>query len=183
MTITTTEVRTPDLDKIDDLLDWAAEQKDRQDAGLPSEWEQGTWFTPGAELDGLLSIGGAVPDPSVNCGTACCVAGKALFDEGRLAVAPRYGDILAVHPVDATGVIQVDAWDEMGAEVLGLDRYEAELLFAGNNDLNALRFVRDLIAQRHECDSQWWVSLDEIDSAARTCIYDTLTSYFVGGEL
>lgn len=68
----------PNKEKLIDLAVWIGGQQALNDLGLPSEWEQGTWFSSrGIEVNG---------DAKFGCGTACCAAGRTALINGGTPV-------------------------------------------------------------------------------------------------
>lgn len=156
-----------------DLLElWATREWDKKEKGLPSEWEQGTWMTMrGEEVTGTA------------CGTACCLAGKAVaITPGAQVLAYEYGDFgdeytpitnmaefepspngyrsfdyvtlpqsLITDDVETSLVTDVNgndiervSFNEAGRAILGLNKREAQDLFAGTNKL---RDVQRIVAK------------------------------------
>lgn len=133
-------------ERLIDLATWAAGEDARRRLGLPSEWYQGFWLTR---------------DPA-GCGTACCIAGRVALQDGGIPVVndDNY-DALdretskreweSSDSIDATRVWlpkrhePVDV-EEYARKALGLSQEEADDLFNGTNDLDAmLREIARLI--------------------------------------
>lgn len=97
-------------------------------AAHPEEWEQTFWMS--RKLDN-------------SCGTAFCFAGHAV-DISLQGYEAQWGDDA---PVDFARYIKRDGRssaepvDMVAREILGLDRREADLLFAGGNELEDIRNI------------------------------------------
>jgi hypothetical protein len=110
---------------------WVASEAAKMEEGLPSEWHQGVWFDQG--------IG-----EERGCGTACCVAGRIALWDGRPAVAGDYTDgVYGPNWVSSSMVVVIDGQkhsvDTYAANVLGLTRLQAHILFDGENNLEDMR--------------------------------------------
>lgn len=113
------------------LAVWAAGEQAKADLGLPSEWDQGLWLV----------------NRTGSCGTACCIAGKVAIEDGGVPVwnsgSPSAGEPSSTVRLPGRGDVLVE---EYAAEALGLDDDQADMLFSGDNDLDAiLRIVGELI--------------------------------------
>jgi len=127
---------TVQIDKIDRLLDWAASEQTKKDLGLPSEWDQSVW----GRLDPV-------------CGTACCIAGKAVLDNGAQMIFETWeGRRLAFSAHMAEGRMSIGGW---ASKLLGLDVYDSEELFDSVNSLEDLRRIRDNIAEEYGLPLRW----------------------------
>jgi hypothetical protein len=97
------------------VLEWVREEAEKQEAGLPSEWDQGHWFSRPA-----------------GCGTACCIAGKAALMDGW---EPSFDQIFFTN----TSVVRKGrterAAEYVAAEYLGLPPQTADALFDASNIL------------------------------------------------
>lgn len=63
-------------EKLIELAVWLGGEKAKLDLGLPSEWNQTSWFnTDNVEANGTARFG---------CGTACCAAGRTALRAGGL---------------------------------------------------------------------------------------------------
>lgn len=125
-------------DALDLLYLWARKEQAKQDAGLPSEWDQGVWVN------------------TTSCGTACCIAGKAVAVAGGAYEFERTDDEdyietngtdlvmtgFAIMPNGRSTYI-----DEGAREFLGLNIEESRMLFEGDNSLEDIReVIRDIKA-------------------------------------
>jgi hypothetical protein len=119
----------PNTERLLSLLAWAEGEHEKSERGEPSEWDQGSWITR---------------QRSVPCGTACCIAGKVALDDG---LEPRISGRSweAVHDFDSTSTVLLDgerlSVPEYAQVALGLDRYQANELFAGGNTIEDLRRI------------------------------------------
>lgn len=112
---------TPNIERLDSLLEWAEVEHVKAEAGLPSEWDQTRWAARTA------------------CGTACCLAGKAAIEDG---LTPRYLKDGVFHSFELpTGQLIYPA--EYARNVLGLTGGQ-DVLF---NEDNTIEDVRDIIRQ------------------------------------
>ncbi len=101
----------PDRERLLDLLYWAREQDARRRAGLRSEWDQTDWIKV------------------TSCGTACCIAGRAVLLEGwkpvdggsSWNVVNEHGDFREV--------------DDVARDLLGIDHNDSYSLFLADNTL------------------------------------------------
>lgn len=115
----------PNTERLLDLGRWAIAEDAKRQAGLPSEWDQESWFR------------------KTSCGTAACMAGKVVLDDGGV---PSINDSgygwLATMP-DGRRM-----WaDDYATEALDLpdDDGDEDHLFAGENSLDdVLRIIADL---------------------------------------
>lgn len=114
----------PNLARIDELIDWAAAEQEKADAGEPSQWNQNVWVAP------------------ITCGTVCCIFGKLALDDGVLKT------INGTLRVNNRGAVDVDrSFFTYGRDRLGLTDTEADALSDPSNDLDDLRHVRHAIAK------------------------------------
>jgi hypothetical protein len=137
----------PDVnrEKLIELAQWAAAEHAKAELGLPSEWDQGQWLINGVR----------VPGDGWQCGTACCIAGKTVLDDGWR---PDFGELASrgestgrIVKVDEDGGGNVYAYTEDTArEILALNMEQANALFHGSNDL---RMVLDVIRRILHGDS------------------------------
>lgn len=121
------------------LAMWAGAEDVKRRLGMPSEWNQGSWF------------GRQVKDGS--CKTTCCIAGKAALMAGATPVLiDGYGDDVrkaksrkfledAAYDIDGErvwvpGRAEAEDVEGFAAERLGLDWTQANKLFHGDNDLD-----------------------------------------------
>lgn len=124
----------PDMDRLEALYAWAAEQDALRRAGLPSHWDQGNWIVWGTD-----------------CGTACCIAGKVALEDGGQPL-DRSGALSEFVILMDGEVTEIDAHAE---RVLGLTRDQASALFEGDNDLADLRVVIDAVGRGVDGDELW----------------------------
>ena len=98
----------------------------------PEQWDQSWYFTEAAE-------------PSADwCGTACCIAGFAAARAGWTPVGTLFLSTQVVKDGVTRDVVEV------AAEILGLFRVDAHMLFSGNNTLEDLKnFRNELAVQGH----------------------------------
>lgn len=147
--------------KLIKLAQWAAAEHAKQELGLPSEWNQGSWL----RLDEGLGDDPNVPKAVVagkTCGTAACMAGKVALDAGGVPVVVTDGGVDIrldderaqddlYFGIDFSRVFIGDADDpvnvsDFAAEELGLNSSQASLLFAGDNTLaDVLRVIKDIL--------------------------------------
>lgn len=100
------------------LLEWATEQWNKGQLGLPSEWYQNMW-----------------------CGTRCCIGGKAALNEGwkrvsRDTLFPRIPAYVSTYThVEKDG--QFRRVEDLACEILGFYYASPDqtMLFNGNNTL------------------------------------------------
>lgn len=155
----------PDKAGLIDLITWLGGEKAKQDVGLPSEWNQGSWLAARYSY--------AADGRSNMCGTTACAAGHVVLKAGaRFALYERdeegdnkYDDDgnLVLTPVTAITDDMVDKWDtsdvirpdtgerisvsDYARELLRLDAQQAADLFSGANSYDAMmRHLSDLLA-------------------------------------
>lgn len=126
-----------------ELAAWAASEDAKRQLGLPSEWDQSGWLTRRADLD---------------CGTACCIAGKVTLEDGGVPVmhlgAGSWTDRWLTDVREGTSATYVQfpsgrrvTAEDYAQEALGLTDRQAMLLFNGDNELDdIIRVVAELIA-------------------------------------
>lgn len=127
----------PNVPELDALLAWAEVEHAKSLQGLPSEWDQGHWAT-----DYTATAAHLRPAAVPSCGTACCIAGKAVARiGGQFIIDPRRGYAFdAVFPDGRRVEI-----DEAAQEILGLTRHQAEALFySGNSIEDVRRIIQDI---------------------------------------
>lgn len=116
--------------ELDALLAWAEQEHAKSLLGVPSEWDQSTW---------------ARKEKNVDCGTACCLAGKAVARAGGLFIFDSNinTDISykAVVPYK-DGEVMVE--DEAMA-LLDITERQAEALFWSGNTIFDLREIVEAI--------------------------------------
>lgn len=119
----------PNIAELDALVAWAESEHAKSVAGNPSEWDQGTWATA---------------RPEVSCGTACCIAGKAVARAGGVfLIEPDTSTAyLAEMPGDRKVEIDVEA-----SRLLGLTYEQGSALFWSGNDINSVRRIVDAIKE------------------------------------
>lgn len=118
-----------DTNRIDELVAWA-ETESMKESG--SAWRQDAWATPN------------VPE----CGTAYCLAGKAVSDAGyAMLLETPENDPMVRHVYDET---QPDCRgagiDDVARELLGLSYVQAEVLFWSTNTIEDLKTYAKAIA-------------------------------------
>lgn len=108
-----------------ELAVWVAGEDAKRRLGLPNEWRQGTYVK------------------RLNCGTACCVAGKVALDDG---CAPIWGGEYAANATTPDGRrVPIDVYAK---EALGLGWAQAWSLFYSDNDLDdVLMIIGDILAR------------------------------------
>ncbi len=126
---------TPNHAELDALLAWAEGEHDKEVQGLPSEWDQGTWAASRTNLQPSAQ--------SPSCGTACCIAGKAVARQGGVflleqpfAGATRLRADYAEMPNGRRVMIETEA-----EEILGLTRVQADALFDADNTIASIRRI------------------------------------------
>ena len=131
----------PIVPTLDDLLAWAEAEQLKKDKGQPSEWDQGHWAINVPAYNAYWGVRKAVP--AVNCGTACCLAGKTVaFMGGKFLIeADSDGTAVEAEMPDGTTVF-VEGFAE---QVLGLTTAQADALFDGDNTIENVRFVIEQI--------------------------------------
>ncbi len=122
-----TEDADPNIAELDALLAWAETENDKQEKGLPSEWDQGTWASRVSYL---------------SCGSACCIAGKAVARQGGVfkfteGVSYAYMAVMPTSP-------EPQPIEDTARRILGITQSQADALFNSNNDIDD---VRTCIAQ------------------------------------
>lgn len=163
--LTTVEAPKPDLSGINfamlDMLEmWAEREWAKKQAGEPSEWDQSKWLT----VAGVERTGTA-------CGTAACLAGKAilmtpgvtfgqydggwksLVDFSSFSNGVSFDNVLVPvglvadsesldTPVEVDGKSYYEMYaSTAGKIILGLNTTEANMLFDGFNDLDAVKRI------------------------------------------
>lgn len=128
--------------KLIEVAEWVGAQHARQQLGLVSEWNQGSWLM---KIDDLTEV------KVGSCGTACCVGGKVALDAGWIPesavvsgmVVPAGGGAWMdgdteewVVKIDEQGcqVGESRNVEDLAAELLGLTYNEQVVLFNGDND-------------------------------------------------
>lgn len=124
-----------DIDRLQGLLKWAAEEDALRREGKPSHWSQAEWIRWDEQGNADLSVSG--------CGTVCCIAGKVALEEGARGVR-RSDSAFMNFRVDVNG--QHDNVSEVARNALGLSVSQAAHLFSGGNDLEDLRAIVGMIA-------------------------------------
>lgn len=139
---------------------WAEREWIKKESGLPSEWDQGLW----------LSVRGEAVTGTA-CGTAACLAGKAISitpgvswykggavinEFSSLPVGSTFNDALLPAAIVPSDIQQDYRWNKVeqdgkeyfsldasiaGAIVLGLNPREANALFAGENTINDVKRI------------------------------------------
>lgn len=129
------EVNIPLLRKV---VEWVEEQESL--ALADRRWYQGAWFRK-VKDEAIQNIN----DPM--CGTAMCVAGKIAFDDGWIP------EVVVVNSTDpyryaevATKGGETRPIDAIAADLLGIDEYDANELFAGDNSARDIRRIAEGIA-------------------------------------
>lgn len=124
----------PNTERLLELGRWAIAEDAKQRAGLPSEWDQGKWFSRAS-----------------GCGTACCMAGKVVLDDGGYPIF-RNGELSGIRALmpDGSNVFA----DDYAAVALDLPFIESEegsgswrddALFNASNSLDdVLRIIAEL---------------------------------------
>jgi hypothetical protein len=143
MTETTTAVltnvaalATPE-ERLDYILAWAEAEHAKKLAGERSEWDQGFWAVAKTDKTGPM---GLEPD----CGSACCLAGKAvaivgglfLMEEAPYGPTNRVRADYAEMPDGRRVEIEIEA-----RKILGLTWDQGAALFEGDNDIAAVRRI------------------------------------------
>lgn len=123
---------------------WAIGEERKRRAGLPSEWDQMHWLSR-----------------SPHCGTACCIAGRVVLEDGGVPLFPGYSEFTSAYRAqlpDGT-VVDVEDYaeialgtpryidDEQDGEEWDPDagEYRSTDLFAPDNDIHdVLRIIRTL---------------------------------------
>ncbi len=125
---------TPNIEELDALVAWAEAEHEKKKKGLPSEWDQGTWAAQRSNLP--------PSEQSPECGTACCLAGKAVARQGGvfLLETPYFGANMradyAVMPTGQKVMIETEA-----EAILGLTRPQSDALFDADNNLPAVKRI------------------------------------------
>lgn len=142
---------TPNIERLDSLLEWAEVEYSKAEAGLPSEWDQTRWAARTA------------------CGTACCLAGKAAIEDG---LTPRYLKNGVFHSFELpTGQLIYPA--EYARDALGLTWGQGVLF----HEENTIEDVRDIIRQI-KIGVQWPVAPGEDAQEADEVDYDEDPDYY-----
>lgn len=165
LTALAAQAEAPDLSGINfgllEMLElWAEREWEKKEKGLPSEWDQGVWVTArGAELTGTA------------CGTACCLAGKAILVTPGVTFTQSSNDYTPADLLNAASGIGFDNvlvpaamvpddvadWAEKvlqngqeyysmfaqtaGRVILGLNHRESTSLFSGANGIEDVRRI------------------------------------------
>src|SRR3982750_3292224 len=115
----------PNIDELIDLREGARDQDKLQKAGLPSEWSQSDWLLQN----------------QWTCGTACCIAGKAVLDAGAQ---PIWEDSW-----DRTDLVKFNGKKEtvrtLAREFLHITINQAEALFSASNKFLIIEYIIDSI--------------------------------------
>jgi len=120
------------------LYAWAWSQDILRRAGLPSEWDQGTWATD-----------------RLGCGTSCCIAGKAFLDAGgKFSFDARRddeGEVSASYGyIDGRNFVRIDDWANTW---LGGQTEEHSLIVSAMfSPDNSLSDIRNYIKERTGVD-------------------------------
>lgn len=128
---------TADTNRIDELVAWA-ETEFMKESG--SAWKQDAWVTPN------------VPE----CGTAYCLAGKAVSDAGYpmlLETLPGDGMLRYTYDPDAKDG-RGRTIEEVAIELLGLTETQAEVLFFANNSIEDLKMCAKAIANGENLEEE-----------------------------
>lgn len=110
------------------LKGWLYGEYLKQQAGLPSEWDQSTW--------GLQT----------SCGTSCCAAGKVVLDAGGKFVngTVREDGSVSFYAARMSDGEEVHI-ENKAADLLGLTGMQASYLFAGSNGYEQMKRMIDQI--------------------------------------
>ena len=116
----TAERTTPDLDRIDALIDWAETSHINGDG----QWNQDVYFS------------------RAECGTAFCIAGKVVYDEGLTTYSTTLGFEHFATPGETAG------------KILGLPTHRGHHpLFHACNTIDDLRRIAKDLRNEHEASS------------------------------
>lgn len=115
-----------DEKKFDEVIEFIEEH--------PQRWDQSVWLE---DRDWMVDDS----DPAVNsCGTVGCVAGWAAMLNGWKMVRPAgFGTIVEKHG-------RREYVEVAGRTELGLEPWQADVLFHGNNDLESIKLIGKAIA-------------------------------------
>lgn len=126
---------TPDMQQIEDLVAWA-EAESTKESG--SAWNQEDWVTPN------------VPE----CGTAYCIAGKAVSNAG-------YSMLIESGPAGVNFVYDAEAPDGRGSDIgdlaqqlLGLTEEQSEVLFYAYNTIEDLKRITKELASGESLEEE-----------------------------
>jgi len=126
------------LEELIRLYAWAWSQDILRRAGLPSEWDQESWATD-----------------RLNCGTSCCIAGKAFLDGGGKFSFPKDrdddGETFTSHgKIDDLIHVPIEEWAT--AWLGGGDVGHGNIIMAMFSADNSLSDIRNYIKQRTGVD-------------------------------
>jgi hypothetical protein len=112
------------------LAIWVAGEDAKRRLGLPNEWDQSHWLRQvGEERTGTA------------CGTACCVAGRIVLEDGGK---PNFWEGRHTSRVPDGTETHVE---DYARQALGLSNSQASRLFEANNTLDdVLRIITDLLS-------------------------------------
>lgn len=128
---------TPNIERLDSLLEWAEAEHAKAEAGLPSEWDQTRWAA------------------RTDCGTVCCLAGKTAIEDGLVLRALKDGNIHEFRLPTGEAVYPAD----YARNALGLTIGQSRPLF---DEDNGIEDVRDIIRQIK--NGVQWPELDRDDT-------------------
>lgn len=147
-------VVTPTLDN---LLEWAEAEHAKQLAGKPSEWDQGHWAVDVARYNAWMGTNIPVP---VDCGTACCLAGKTVAWMGGKFLVNDEDGAASYAKMPSGEIVMVEALAE---QTLGLTSAQADALFDGDNKIENVRYVVQQIKDGIEYPERYEGQSDEED--------------------
>jgi hypothetical protein len=130
------KIMTVDVPLLRKTLEWAYTEWQKHLQGKPSEWNQCNWIGPAREarnnivLDDDELVAEAVRTGEI-CGTACCIAGKIVIDDGWSVPSPYYGTGGSVVRKGNRKEHVID----VAAELLGISETNANALFYGSNTI------------------------------------------------
>lgn len=122
---------TPNIAELDALLNWAEAEHAKKLRGEPSEWDQIHWAVNPIQYARYWDQ----QPPPVDCGTACCLAGKAVARQGGVFKIGRDGVAAYADMPDGKTV----AIDDYAQQILGLSEHQADTLFEGYNTIEDVR--------------------------------------------
>lgn len=178
--------------KLLELLDWVGAQDARRQAGLPSEWSQGSWLKL---VPGLESGPQVVVREGTQCGTSCCIAGKVALSEGARPADFEGRPVFGTEATPSTTVYEYTSLDyvippgeteqvfvsDFAQRVLGLNDEQATNLFRGSNDYPLIaQILGELIAEAGTKDN--WVPVDKGDQDLTAPVVSEAPPEWVEGE-
>ncbi len=132
----------PNVERLLELRSWVRIEWERKVLGLPSEWNQATWAS------------------RRDCGTVCCIAGKAALLEGWRPDFLSRADVSDAFTITFERDGSSRFADELAQEILGLTDQEASHLFRSENTVEQIEELIDKIVDGSYDEMEWQDHLD-----------------------